>query len=70
MERIDPADFFDHPEYVREQVERLARPLPCDICDQPSAGECPACGLLLCSACQGTEEHREYCAAVAADREG
>lgn len=67
MERIDPADFFDRPEYVREMVARWAQPLPCDMCDQPSASKCPRCGLLLCAGCRESEEHRAYCAAVLVD---
>ena len=48
-----------------ESIPALVRePLPCDVCDRPSAEKCPDCGLLLCWNCCDTDEHREYCEAV------
>lgn len=42
---------------------------PCDMCDALPARSCEGCGLLLCDACRGSDEHREYHAAVIADQE-
>lgn len=53
-----------------ESIEAVVGPPPgCEVCDRPGPRKCPVCGLLLCAGCRGGEEHREYCAAVAAEGE-